>query len=163
MGRYMVEASRSNVTAERMLSLKPGVLLGDYSFKICRNGYAGSLCAQATQHSFSLGTFSQHFPKSEAIPAACQWAPKEDIAAMALGLMTMIPVYFKVLNIDLTTCFSTVILDSNAAAQAAVEVGLRAGTLLGRDLSHSERNMTTHVSHGHTRSERKRRWQNSER
>ena len=164
MFRYLVEATRANMTAERMLSLKPGVLLGDYSFKICRNGYAGSLCAQATQHSFSLGTSSQHLPNSETIPAAHQWASNENIPAGALGLMTMIPVYLKVFNIDLSTCFSTVILDSNAAAQATVEVELRAGTLLGRDLSHLERNMSKHVFHvGDTRSERKRRCQNSDR
>ena len=140
------------------------MLLGDFSWKICRDGYAAGLWAQAAQHSFSLGTSSQHLPKSEAIPAAHQWAPKENIPAGALGLITMIPVYLKVFNIDLTTCFSTVILDSNAAAQATVEVELRPGTLLGRDISHLERNISKHFPHvGDTRSERKRRRQKPER
>ena len=156
MSRYMVEATRAYVAAGGVRSLKQGVLLGDFSWKFCCNGYAVGLWAQAAQHSYSLGTSSQHLPKSEAIPAAYQWAPKENIPAVALGLVTMISVYLKVFNIDLTTWFSAVILDGHAAGQATVEMVLRPGTLLGRDLPHLERNILKNFPHADdTRSKRK--------
>ena len=145
MSRHMVEATRAYVGAGGVKSLKQGVLLGDFSWKCCYSGYAMGLWAQASQHSYSAGTSSQHLPKSEAIPAAHQWAPKESIPAVALGLITMISVYLRVWNIDLTAWFSAVILDGHAAGQATVEMVLP-GTLLGRDLAHQERNIIKNFS-----------------
>ena len=51
MSRYMVEATRAYVGAGGVKSLEQGVLLGDFSWKFCCNGYAVGLWAQAAQHS----------------------------------------------------------------------------------------------------------------
>ena len=55
------------------------------------------------QHAFTLGTSSHNFPQKEAIPAANQWTPKENIPAMVLGLVKLMSVYLKVINIDCNT------------------------------------------------------------
>ena len=124
-----------------MKSLKQGVLLENFSCKFCRNGYAAGLWAQGCAAFLFFRDNFRRFPKSDAIPPAHQWGRKEDKAAVELGLVTMISVYLKVLNIDLTTWFSTVILVGHAAGQATVEMELRSGTLLGRDIPHLERNI----------------------
>ena len=122
-------------------SLKQGVLLENFSCKFCRNGYAAGLWAQGYAAFLLFRDNFRRFPKSDAIPPAHQWGRKEDKAAVELGLVTMISVYLKVLNIDLTTWFSTVILVGHAAGQATVEMELRSGTLLGRDIPHLEQNI----------------------
>ena len=63
---------------------------------------------QVTQHSFTLGTSAHHFPQNEAIPAANQWTPRENIPAIVLGLVTMMSEYLKVLNIDWNTWISAI-------------------------------------------------------
>ena len=63
---------------------------------------------QVTQHSFTLGTSEHHSPQNEAIPAANQWTPRENIPAIVLGLVTMMSVYLKVLNIDWNTWISAI-------------------------------------------------------
>ena len=156
MSRHMVEATRAYVAAGGVRSLKQGVLVGDFSWTFCRSGYAAGLRAQAAQHSFTLGISSQHFSKSEAIPAACQWAPKENISAIGLGLVTMTSVYLKVFNIDLTTWFSAVMLDGHAVGQTTFEINLPPGMLLGRDLPRLRRNILKNFPHvDDTRARRK--------
>ena len=146
MSRHMVEATRAYVAAGGVRSLKEGVLLGDFSWKSTYSGYATGLWAHASQHSYSAGTSSQHLPKSQAIPAAHQWAPKENIHAAAFGLITMISVYMKVWNIDLCTWFSAVILDGLSTGHATVQRVLPKGTLFGRDLPHQVRNNVKQIS-----------------
>ena len=103
--------------------------------------------AQVAQHSFTLGTSSHHFPQKEAIPAACQWAPKENIPAIVLGMVTMMSVYLKVFNIDLTTWISAEILDGHAVGQTTFEMKLPPGMLLGRDLPRLERDTWKNFPH----------------
>ena len=122
MSRHMVEATRAFVKAGGVKSLKQGVLLGDFSWKCCYSGYAMGLWAQASMHSYSAGSSSQHLPKIESIPMAHQWNPKESIQTVALGLITMISVYKNVWDIDLSKWFSAVILDDHAAEQASIEI-----------------------------------------
>ena len=43
------------------------------------SGYAMGLWAQASMHSYSAGSSSQHLPKIESIPMAHQWNPKESV------------------------------------------------------------------------------------
>ena len=120
----MEEATRAYIAAGGVRFLNEGVLLGDFSWKICWNGYALGMWSHAAQHFYSAGSSSQHLPRSEAIPTALQWAPKENIPAVAIGLITMISVYLHVFNIDLTTWFSAVILDGHAAGLATVPIVL---------------------------------------
>ena len=141
MSRHMVEATRAYVAAGGVRSLKQGVLLGDFSWTFCRSGHAAGLRVQAAQHSFNLGISSQSFSKREAIPAACQWAPKENISAIGLGLVTMMSLYLKVFNIDLNTWFSAVLLDGHAVGQTTFEIKLPPLMLLGRDLLCLKRNI----------------------
>ena len=85
MSRYMVKATRTYMAARGMRSLNEGVLLGDFSWKFCWNSYALGVWSHAAQHTYSAGSTSQHLTMSEAIPAALQWAPKENIPAVAIG------------------------------------------------------------------------------
>ena len=106
MSRHVVKATRAYIAAGGVRSLNEGVLLMDLSWKFCWNVYALGVWSHAAQHSYSAGSTSQHLPRSEAIPAALQWAPKENIPAVAIGMITMISVYLYVFNIDLTKWFS---------------------------------------------------------
>ena len=139
MSRHMLDATRAYIAAGGVRSLKEGVLLGDFSWKSTYSGYATGLWAHASQHSYSAGTSSQHLPKSQAIPAAHQWAPKENVHAAAFGLITMVSVYLKVWNIDLCTWFSAVMLDGFSTGHASVETVLPRGTLFSRNLPHQSR------------------------
>ena len=106
MSRHVVKATRAYIAAGGVRSLNEGVLLMDFSWIFCWNVYALGVWSHAAQHSYSAGSTSQHLPRSEAIPAALQWAPKENIPAVAIGMITMISVYLYVFNIDLTKWFS---------------------------------------------------------
>ncbi len=109
-------------------------------------------------HSYSAGSSSQHLPKIESIPMAHQWNPKESIQTVALGLITMISVYKKVWNIDLSKWFSAVTLDDHAARQASIEIILP-HTLLGQPLAHLEQDIVNKISGADvTRSKRRGRW-----
>ena len=141
----MVEATRAFVGAGGVKSLKQGVLLGDFSWKCCYSGYAMGLWAQASMHSYSAGSSSQHLPKIESIPMAHQWNPKESIQTVALGLITMISVYKNVWTSELSKWFSAVILDDHAAEQASIEMILP-HTLLGQPLAHLEQDIINKIS-----------------
>ena len=155
MSRHMVEATRAYIAAGGVRALNEGVLLGDFSWKFCWNGYALGVWSHAAQHSYSAGSTSQHLPRSEAIPAALQWAPKENIPAVAIGMVTMISVYKYVFSIDLTSWFSAVILDGHAAGLATIPVVLPPTTLLGRDLPHLERNILKNFDETRSRPRRR--------
>ena len=85
MSRHMKEATGTYIAAGIMTSLNDGMFLGNFSWKFCCNSCALGVWSHAAQHSYSAGSTSQHLPMSEAIPAALQWAPKENIPAVAIG------------------------------------------------------------------------------
>ena len=139
MSRHMLDATSAYIAAGGVRSLKQGVLLGNFSWKSSYSNYATGLWAHASQHSYSAGKSAQHLPKSQAIPAAHQWAPQDNVHAAAFGLITMVSVYLKVWNIDLCTWFSAVMLDGFSTGHASVETVLPSGTLFGRNLPHQSR------------------------
>ena len=67
MSRHIVEATRAYVAAGGVRSLKQGVLLGDFSWKLGRNGFCSGSLASGCAAFIFFRTSLQHLPKSEAI------------------------------------------------------------------------------------------------
>ena len=99
MSRCMVEATAAYIAAGGVRSSKQGVLLGNFTWMLSYSDYVTGFWAHASQHSYSAGKSAQHLPKSQAIPAAYQCAPRNNVHVAAFGLITMVSVYKNILTL----------------------------------------------------------------
>ena len=143
MSRCMVEATAAYIAAGGVRSSKQGVLLGNFTWMLSHSGYVAGFWAHASQHSYSAGKSAQHLPKRQTIPAAFQWAPRNDVNVAALSLITMGCVYNKQLDFDLCSWLSADRLDGFLSGHDSVEKELPSGKLFARNLPHQSR---IHVS-----------------
>ena len=105
MSRYMVDFTRAYIAAGGVRSFKQGVLLGNFTWMPSYSGYAIGLWAHASQHTYSAGKSAQHLPKSQAIPAAYQWVPRNTMHAEVFGLITLVLSTKNIMALILVHCY----------------------------------------------------------
>ena len=143
MSRHMVDFTRAHIAAGGVRSFKQCVLLGNFTWMPSYSGYAIGLWAHASQHTYSAGKSAQHLPKSQAIPAAYQWVPRNTMHVEAFGLITLVSVYKKHHGIDLGSLLSAVMLDGRLSGHDSIQQVLPPGTLFARNLPHQSRIIAT--------------------